>query len=271
MRTTLWITATILLAAVAILVFYLLKSKNTFSLLSSLGIADLTAVISLALNAALFVLTILSLAIAIAAFKASEKSGVEQLETLTRSREALQTTADTLKNSAKDFRDSAEAAKGQYTFLLAEKVEREKTVASALIRELSTNEGSIGHNNTALALELEALKKNSTLVAPINTLETSAWELLRLYLPHEIGTNPKALAGVTDAYNRILYVNEVIRSREEYRLNNQAMDNLSSRMTKYDQTLLDLNNELVPRLKELVSLLSPLSNAGTQQSAIKNP
>src|SRR5712664_3523480 len=99
----LWMTAAFLIGGGVVLIVYLLKPKGSEAT-PDMNVADLTGIISLALNAALFLITILSLFIAVAAYRASEKSGAQQLETLNASRGALQTTADTLKNSAQDFR-----------------------------------------------------------------------------------------------------------------------------------------------------------------------
>ncbi len=270
MRTTLWVTVALLLITIAVLVVYLLKSKNDFSVFSSLGIADLTAVISLALNAALFLLTILSLVIAVAAFKASEKSGDEQLETLKRSREALQVTADTLKGSAQDFRDSAQATKGQYAFLLTEKQERDQAVLSSLQKELASNEAAIAENQKALETELQFLKEGKSLIGPINSLQTGTWELLRLYLPPEVSTKEPVLASVTGIYKLTHRINEIVRSREDYRNTNGAMSNFNARMTGYDQQLQELNVRALAELKTLLSIIGPLTE-DARRRAKNNP
>lgn len=262
MKIVLSITIGFLLIAI-LLTAYFLRSRNNVSVLSNMGIADLTGVISLALNAALFVLTILSLAIAVAAFKASEKSGGEQLETLSRSRDALQTTADTLKTSAQDFRDSAQAAKGQYAFLLGEKQEREDAVMSTVYKELSSNELALEDNEKSLVAELTFLKESKSLIGPINTLQTGSWELLRVYLPHQISGKAAVLERVTEVYKLTLRVNELVRSREEYRLNNGAMDNFHTRMTAYDQQLQGLDAKVLANLKELLNILKPMIKAST--------
>jgi hypothetical protein len=80
----LWITAAFLIGGGVVLIVFLLKPKSDTSFPPNLGITDLTGIISLAVNAALFIITIVSLSIAVAAYRASVKSGEQQLETLKR-------------------------------------------------------------------------------------------------------------------------------------------------------------------------------------------
>jgi hypothetical protein len=255
-----------------VLMVYLLRPKSGASFPPNLGIADLTGIISLAVNAALFMITIVSLLIAVAAYRASEKSGEQQLETLRKSREALQITADTLKNSAQDFRDSADAAKGQFTFLRTEKQDRDEAVLSTLYRELSFNEVAVAENQKALETELAAIRKEgATLIGPINTLHTGAWELLRLYLPYQISGKASVLGSVTEIYRLTNRINELIRSREDYRIHNGAMSNFATRMTAYDEQLQELNTKILPHCKELLTILKPMQKADAEKATPKNP
>lgn len=255
MRTLLWTTALLLLCAAAALIIHLLMPKPGGSLLPNLNLADWVAVVSLALNAALFVITIISLAIAVAAYKASEKSGELQLQTLGESRAALQRTADTLEGSATHFRESAEAAKGQFAFLQNEKRDREAAVLATMVRELSSNETATSQNKTALEAELEALKGHRSLIGPLAEIHIEAWELLRIYLPPQIGGNQTVLHNVTETYGLTLRLKELIRSREEYRIHNGAMTNFWDRMKFYDEQLLELNGKTSEHLGVLLHSL----------------
>jgi membrane protein implicated in regulation of membrane protease activity len=269
-RTTLWLTAAFLVGGGLLLIAYLLRPKGDATFPSTLGLADVTGIVSLAVNAALFIVTIISLLIAVAAYRASEKSGEQQLQTLKQSREALQTTADTLKNSAQDFRDSAEAAKGQFTFLQTEKRDRDEAVLTVLYDELSSNEVAVTENRANIETELGILKQNQRLIGPINTLRTSAWELLRVYLPPQISGNAAVLSRVTSTYTLTDRTNEIIRSRENYRIANGAMNNFGASLTAYDQALQALNAQMSPSIKELLNMLKPMRKVEAQ-AAPRNP
>lgn len=253
-----------------VLIVYLLKPRGSAEITPNMGVADLTGIVSLALNAALFLITILSLFIAVAAFKASEKSGEEQLETLKNSRKALQITADTLKSSAQDFRDSAQAAKGQYAFLLAERQERDQAVLSSLHKELASNEAAIVENQKFLDTELQFLKEGQSLIGPINSLQTGTWELLRLYLPPEVSTKEPVLRSVTEAYKLTHRVNDIIRSREDYRNANGAMDNFGRRMTAYDQQLQELNAKVLTELRTLLPTVGQLTDDARRRAKMNS-
>jgi len=251
----LWITLGILICAAAVLYYSLLRAKSAAHLPTSLSVADLTGVISLALSAAIFFLTIVSLAIAVAAFKASERSGEQQQKTLDESRSALQRTANTLDASTKHFQESAEAAMGQYNLAQTERKEREEAVRIALAEELNFNERAVAENGKNLQSELHVLKERRSLIVPLQTLHTGAWELLRVYIPPELTATPSTLTHVATVYRITLRVNEVLRSREDYRIHNGAMSNYHEQMQAYDEQLLLLNGELTGILPSIARLV----------------
>lgn len=255
MRLILWTAFALILLCTLVLLGYLLKHKESTSLASSLSIADITGLLSLALNAALFLMTILSLAIAVAAFKASERSGEQQQKTLDDSRTALRQTADILVSSAEHFKQTAEAAQGQYTLSQTERREREEAVRRALVEELHFNKRAITDNEVALRTELEALKSDRSLITPLQALHSGAWELLRVYLPRQLTADPSTLAHVATVYRLTQRINEMISSREEYRVHNQAMDNYGRRMTAYDDELQGLNGEISGILPTVLTVL----------------
>jgi uncharacterized protein YukE len=232
----LWITALLLLISSGILIIFLLKPKQNSGVLQALSIADLTSVISLAVNAALFVITIISLVIAVAAYREAESSGREQQKTLDASRIALQQTSETLQHSAEHFRTTAQSAAGQYELLELEKREREKAVLSTLTWELTFNASAVVDDLKIIGVEQDALKQEKSIITPLRLLQTQAWELLRVYMPPALN-HAVILTEVTGAYNATFTLNELIRSREEYRLHNGAMSNFGTRMVAYDQTI----------------------------------
>lgn len=257
LRLIFWITAALLIGTGVLLIVYLLKPKQ-ISIPSGLTVADLTGIISLLLNAALFLATIISLWIAIAAYRGSEESGRQQQITLDASRAALQTTADTLQSSAEHFRKTAEAATGQYELLQSEKREREAAVLSTLLQELLFNQKAIETNEISIEQELKVLKQNQSLVGPLQALHIGGWELLRIYIPPELSTGT-ILSKLTEAYTITGKVNEMIRSREEYRLHNGAMSNFASHMAIYDGELANENGEAARVIREVVPLLESLT------------
>ena len=236
MRIALWVTALLLLISSGILIIYLLKPKQNVGALQTLSVADLTSVISLAVNAALFVITIISLVIAVAAYREAESSGREQQKTLDASRIALQETSETLQRSAEHFRTTAEAAAGQYELLELEKQHREKATLSTLTWELAFNASAVADDQKIIEIELDALKQDKSIITPLRLLQTQAWELLRVYMPPALN-HASTLTELTGAYNAVFTLNELIRSREEYRLHNGAMSNFTTRMVAYDQNI----------------------------------
>lgn len=271
MKSLLWLIFAILIVASLILLAYLLRHRGESVSAPSFSVSDLTGVISLALNAALFVVTIMALWIAVAAYQESEKSGEQTLETLKQARQAMQTTADTLKTSAQDFRDSADASKGQYAFLLSEKENRDAAVFATISEELESNARTSVENQTYLSTELAELPQNRSVIGPMSTFQTAGWDLLRLYLPHQISGDAQILRRITDVYAQLIRMNGVLQSRENYRNANQAMDNFGTRMTSYDQELQQMNGRALAATRELLKLLDSAKNSGAANATSKKP
>jgi hypothetical protein len=193
-----------------------------------------------------------------------------QQHVLTNLENSSAATADTLQNSAQNFRDSAAAAKKQIEFLQKEKQDRDEAVLSTVYKELFFNENAFAENQKALETEVAAIRKEGkTLIGPINTLHTSAWELLRLYLPRQIGGKAAILGSVTEVYMLTHRINEVIRSREDYRIHNGSMSNFATRMAAYDEQLQELNAKILSLLGELLPTLKAMQKADAQQAAPK--
>jgi hypothetical protein len=258
LRAILWLTALLLLLSGAALAYFLLRGKLLrLALLgeASLGLGDVVGIVSLALNVLLFFIAMFSLYVAVVTYVGAEKSGHDQQVTLDASRKALEQTSGILSASAKDFRDSAEAAKGQYELLQAERVEREEAVLVAVRDEITSNLAIIEQNQRALQLELGVLADGKTLVTPLLLLHTGSWELLKVSIPERFFKEKGTLNSITDAFAKAGAINETVRSRENYRISNGAMSNFSSHMKLYDDDLITRNAALLQSLKELRGIL----------------
>jgi len=241
MRTLAWIVAVLLLLGGAAIVYFLLKGRvalPSFWTQGALSLSDIIGGVSLLVNLVLLFISILALVIALAAYQGSEKSGREQQTTLEASRKALQDTVDILQTSAKDFAESARAATGQYTLLRKELDERDEAILTALRYDVSTNMTLLEQIRGQLAAELEFLKERKNIVPPLLELHTSAWEILKISLPKRLFQTKDALQNLAEAFRLAQTFNGIIRSRENYRLHNESMDNFHRRMGLYDDDLL---------------------------------
>lgn len=135
-----------------------------------------------------------------------------------------------------------------------ESKEREETVLSAVKEELISNLSILQYNQTLLQKEIEVIDENRSVVAPLSILQTGFWDLVKINLPQKLRKGNilvriRRLAQLTDQ------INEKIQSRENYRINNQAMSNYHRRMKLYDETLLESIGILLKSLEELQPLL----------------
>ncbi len=132
--------------------------------------------------------------------------------------------------------------------------QREETVISAVKEELVSNLSILQYNQTILQKELEVIAEDKSVVAPLSLLQSGFWDLVKINLPRKL-TKVDTLAQIRKAAQLADQINEQIRSRENYRINNQAISNYHFRMKLYDQILLENIGILLKSLEELQLLL----------------
>lgn len=120
---------------------------------------------------------------------------------------------------------------------------RDNTILTAIGEELRSNYEISTLNKNILLEEIKVLDENKSVVTPLCFLQSGFWELVKVNLPSALakGDSLLKIRKMAQSTNEI---NEVIRSRENYRVHNGAMSNYSSRLKIYDQILLQHFNEL---------------------------
>lgn len=212
-----------------------------------------------ALNVSLLFLTVLSLVFAYISLKATYDAGQKQAIAIVSQQNALKTLLESLngvsssiKGSAQDLKDSAKAATGQYNLLVEQRSERDIAVSFALKDELETNLRVVSGNLTFLKEELAALDKNQSMVGPLKSLQSGAWDLLKVYIPPKLSQRKQTIQKLEEVAYAVARINEEISSRESYRISNGAMDNYTRRMKIYDQIL---EGELTQLMKMLLDVI----------------
>ncbi|GAB6137697.1 hypothetical protein [Halanaerobaculum tunisiense] len=128
---------------------------------------------------------------------------------------------------------------------------REENIVSAFKRELNDNLEFLQHNKILLSKELEVIENDKSIVAPLIILQNDFWELMKINLP-KILAKEDMLVKVKRVVRGIIQLNEQIKSREDYRINNQGYTNYNSRMKKYDETMIVITEQLYNDIEELL-------------------
>ena len=87
-------------------------------------------------------------------------------------------------------------------------------------------------------------------------LKSSMWDLAKLRLPASSQTELRLLQEIADYSSLVEQTNEAIRSRENYRISNEAMSNFYRRLRLYDEHLLSVQGQLVSLLQTLDAAVS---------------
>ena len=126
---------------------------------------------------------------------------------------------------------------------------REGIIISAVEDELRRNQQILAENKKILESDLIARDESKGVVIPLQYLYEGFWELSRMNLPRKF-IEKDYLVKMQKLATLTNYFNEMIRSRESYRIQNEAMTNFSGRMKIYDKSLLDKVAELEILLDE---------------------
>lgn len=98
-----------------------------------------------------------------------------------------------------------------------ERQEREQATLAAIREEITANKGIAEDNWKLLEREMEMLADNMRLLNPLDPLGSGFWEIVRVSPPQRVARDERALASVRNVARLTLQVNEVLRSRENFR------------------------------------------------------
>lgn len=192
--------------------------------------------------------------------KSSTQSTAETLRTSATdfrgSADAAKRTQLLLENSTKDFSESAKSSEAQYRLLKAESQGRQLSAFKLVNEQLHDNKLISQDNLAMVKQELELLKEGKQLVAPLTLLKTGAWQFIQIY--------PAALSPDLVTMSRQLtqeeeQANELIRSRENFRVGNLALLGFSQRMALYDQQLEENFSILLSHIQAILKELGQYS------------
>jgi hypothetical protein len=117
-----------------------------------------------------------------------------------------------------------------------ESIEKDKAVIKAINEELLSNKKCLEQNLERLQTELDILNKGKNIVQPLFILKTGFWELAKVQFPRTL-LRGNRLVSLRSIVFYAEQANEEIRSRENYRIHNEAMSNFHHRMHLYDESI----------------------------------
>lgn len=133
-----------------------------------------------------------------------------------------------------------------------ETTQLEATVLKAAHSDLSANLQAASDISKLVNQEISIIDNGRTLVQPLPRISNGFWDLLRLHVPASFNEKPETFLLVQKVAVSGAYINEVVTSRENWRVNNQSMSNFPTRLKIYDNDLLSLigqyNNDVTSLL-----------------------
>lgn len=128
---------------------------------------------------------------------------------------------------------------------------KDLAIISTVREELLANVVTLSSIMHDMKRELELLKEHKSLVPSLTPVHTASWNLIIASFPQQLSANIQIFNDLRQAILTSHDLNEVIKSRENYRINNGSMTNFESRLTKYDMEILQYAEFLQ---KEIIKL-----------------
>lgn len=133
-----------------------------------------------------------------------------------------------------------------------DRISKDNAVLFASRQEMEGNIEVLRENKKILEEELEIIQKEKKmLVVPLSPLNSFAWEVVAINLPKKLIKDVVLLKKVRDSAQSVVHINEIIRSRENYRTNSTGMSNYMDRIKSYNQLLLNGTNNVLAHFEEV--------------------
>ena len=139
---------------------------------------------------------------------------------------------------------------------------QDETVLAAIRSEIINNVTIIDRNINLILLELPGIQvdlpglvRDMSVVEPLTLLRNGGWEMLRVTIPKQLTERPDTLTILNDFFVLVEQLNEVMRSREAFRVNNLALDTISLRLKAYDESVIRHTILLIQSMMKLNPIL----------------
>jgi hypothetical protein len=133
---------------------------------------------------------------------------------------------------------------------------RDLVLMQALFEEVKENRKIVDANLKTLLAELTFVKENKFIVEPISLIRESMWEMIKVNPPTDMIKSKALLSAFRETSSLISRINEVIHSREQYRVLSVSAIKQMEYLGAYDETLVRIHTSLRSSLDVLQSELS---------------
>lgn len=135
-----------------------------------------------------------------------------------------------------------------------DKSRKEKTILAAIKYEIEHNLTIANGDISTIKLDIEAIKKNKTVIVPLHSLQSNIWDMIKADFP-KILEKDGILPLIQDVSLFTEYANEQIECRETWKIHNQLLSNYNERLTQYSEILIGWLEKLIKQLTKLKTLL----------------
>lgn len=135
-----------------------------------------------------------------------------------------------------------------------DKKNKEKTIVSAVEKELAQNISVLINNKDILEKELKLIdKQGKTIITSLSRLKNGFWDLVKIHLPKKYD-NPDFLLKTNNVFTLTDILNDQIRNREAFKINNMALNNYNETVKIYDQLINKIIEELIDETSGLLEM-----------------
>ena len=135
-------------------------------------------------------------------------------------------------------------------------VARDSVLLQAMLEDVIENHSIVEANLKSILTELDVVKENKFIVEPLRIVRQSIFELIKVSPPNILTRSHKMLSAFRETAAVISNINEIIHSREQYRVLSIAAVKQMEWLEAYDETLVRLHTSLRSSLDLLRNELS---------------
>lgn len=147
-----------------------------------------------------------------------------------------------------------------------EAARRDNALLYAAVAEVEAVKGTVLNDLNIVNSELKLLPSGHRLLNPLDPVEGGFWDAVKYNPPRALVRDERTLARVRDVARRTDQVNEMIRSREAFRVANPALSTMNDVLTDYDKLIARWLSELA----EALNVLQPALEEARQMSPARH-
>lgn len=130
---------------------------------------------------------------------------------------------------------------------------KEDLLFTNLELEFNINIPSLKENCKFILSDLQGNLKDNHVIIPLYKLRSEVWDVFKFNMPAHLFSDDDFIGTLTSFYIHVSQMNEIIKSRENFRINNIGSESFLSTIKKYNVALLKVSDGTINQLEIMLN------------------